>query len=212
MLQPIGPVAVFAPSNFPFAFSVAGGDSAAALPRAARSSSRRTKAIPRTSTRTAELIVEALDDSGAAPGTFAIVYGRDTGRALVTDRHVRAVGFTGSLRGGRALFDLAMARPDPIPFYGELGTLNPVVVTPAAVTARGADIAAGFVGSFTLGTGQFCTKPGLLFLPAGHGLDSALREALAEVPAGPLLTAPRWWRSASGPQPWSSSGWGTATS
>ncbi|MGH9213585.1 MAG: aldehyde dehydrogenase (NADP(+)) [Acidimicrobiales bacterium] len=188
MLQPIGPVAVFAASNFPFAFSVAGGDTAAALAAGCPVVVKAHEGHPRTSARTAQLVTAMLSEAGAPPGTFAIVYGRDAGLALVAHPHVRAVGFTGSVRGGRALFDVAVARPDPIPFYGELGSLNPVVVTPAAVAARGAEIAAGFVASFTLGTGQFCTKPGLLFLPAGHGLDEALAEAVATVPAGPLLT------------------------
>ena len=106
----------------------------------------------------------------------------------MTDPHIKAVGFTGSLRGGRALFDLAVSRPDPIPFYGELGSLNPVVVMAGAAAARGAEIVSGFVGSFTLGAGQFCTKPGVLFLPTRHGLESTLAAAVGTVPAAPLLT------------------------
>ncbi|GAA3345651.1 hypothetical protein GCM10020358_53510 [Amorphoplanes nipponensis] len=97
------------------------------------------------------------------------------------------MGFTGSVAGGRALFDLAAARPDPIPFYGELGSVNPVVVTPAAAAARPDTLISGFVGSFTLGNGQFCTKPGLLFLPQGHGWEERLATAVAAVPAAPML-------------------------
>jgi NADP-dependent aldehyde dehydrogenase len=188
MLQPIGPVAVFAASNFPFAFSVAGGDTASALAAGCPVIVKAHEGHPRTSARTAGLAAAALADAGMPSGSFGVVHGREAGRLLVTDPHVRAVGFTGSQRGGRALFDLAVARPDPIPFFGELGSLNPVVVTPAAVAARGADIAAGFVGSFTLGGGQFCTKPGLLFAPRGHGLDAPVADALAGVSAASLLT------------------------
>jgi NADP-dependent aldehyde dehydrogenase len=103
---------------------------------------------------------------------------------------VKAAGFTGSVSGGRVLEQLAQRRPDPIPFYGELGSTNPVVVTPAAVAERGADIAAGFVASFTLGGGQFCTKPGLLLLPVGHGLDAEIERAVAAAPSAALLTPP----------------------
>src|SRR5690606_8863220 len=109
------------------------------------------------------------------------------GVALVKDPAVTAVAFTGSLAGGRALYDLAAARPDPIPFYGELGALNPVVVTPGALAARADAIVSGFTGSYLLGSGQFCTKPGLLFLPAGHGLAGRLVEAAAGASVGPLL-------------------------
>jgi NADP-dependent aldehyde dehydrogenase len=188
MLNPIGPVGVFSASNFPFAFSVAGGDTAAALAAGCPVVVKAHHGHVETSARVAALVIAALVDSGAPPGTFAIVYGREAGRLLVTDPALKAVGFTGSLAGGRALFDLAVSRPDPIPFYGELGSLNPVVVTPAAVAARGPEIVSGFVGSFTLGGGQFCTKPGVLLLPAGHGLDIALADAVAAVPPTALLT------------------------
>ena len=188
MLHPIGAVGVFSASNFPFAFSVAGGDTAAALAAGCPVIVKAHHGHPRTSRQVAELVGSAVADAGAPPGTFGIVYGRRAGELLVTDPHIKAVGFTGSLRGGRALFDLAVSRPDPIPFYGELGSLNPVVVTAGAAAARGAEIVSGFVGSFTLGAGQFCTKPGVLFLPTGHGLESMLAEAVAAVPAAPLLT------------------------
>jgi NADP-dependent aldehyde dehydrogenase len=187
MLVPLGPVAVFAASNFPFAFSVAGGDTASALAAGCPVVVKAHPGHPGLSVRCGRLVAGALRAAGAADGTFAVVHGVDAGRALVTHPAITAVGFTGSLAGGRALFDLANARPDPIPFYGELGSLNPTVVTPGAVAARGDQIAAGFVGSFTLGSGQFCTKPGLLFLPRGHGLEEGLAGAVASAAVGPLL-------------------------
>lgn len=188
MLQPIGPVAVYAASNFPFAFSVAGGDTAAALAAGCPVVVKAHPGHPRTSQRTAELVLDACRDAGAPDGTFGLVRGFEAGRQLVTDPRIKAAAFTGSARGARALFDLAAARPDPIPFYGELGSINPVFVTPAAVAARGGEIAAGFVGSVTLGHGQFCTKPGLLFLPAGHGLAHGLADAVRSVAPAHMLT------------------------
>lgn len=189
MLQPIGPVAVYAASNFPFAFSVAGGDTAAALAAGCPVVVKAHPGHPRTSRRTAELVLDACRAAGAPGGTFGLVHGFEAGRQLVTDPRIKAAAFTGSGRGGRALFDLAASRPDPIPFYGELGSINPVFVTAAAVAARGGEIAAGFVGSVTLGYGQFCTKPGLLFLPAGHGLADALADAVRSVATARMLTS-----------------------
>jgi NADP-dependent aldehyde dehydrogenase len=189
MLIPIGPVAVFSASNFPFAFSVAGGDTASALAAGCPVIVKAHSGHPGLSRRTGEVVIAALAAAGAPDGTFAVLHGTPAGRSLVQHPAITAAGFTGSLGGGRALYDLANARPDPIPFYGELGSLNPAVVTPGALAAGAAEIVAGFVGSFTLGAGQFCTKPGLLFLPKGHGLDDALAEAVAAVPVGPLLNA-----------------------
>lgn len=189
LLRAIGPVGVFAASNFPFAFSVAGGDTASALAAGCPVVVKAHPSHPGLSARTGEVVAGALRAAGAPDGTFAVLHGEQAGRDLVTHPAVRAVGFTGSLHGGRALHDLAASRPDPIPFYGELGSLNPAVVTPAAVAARGAEIARGFVGSFTLGGGQFCTKPGLLFLPSGHGLTAELTGALSGVTEPALLNA-----------------------
>ncbi len=188
MLLPVGPVAVYAASNFPFAFSVAGGDTAAALAAGCPVVVKAHPGHPRTSRRTADLVEQACRDAGAPVGTFSLVHGFEAGRLLVTDPRIKAAAFTGSQRGGRALFDLAVSRLDPIPFYGELGSINPVFVSAAAVAARGPQIAAGFVASVTLGNGQFCTKPGLLFLPAGHGLDDELARAISSVPPAPMLT------------------------
>ncbi|GAA4635781.1 aldehyde dehydrogenase (NADP(+)) [Actinoallomurus vinaceus] len=187
-LLPIGPVAVYAASNFPFAFSVAGGDTASAWAAGCPVIVKAHPGHPRTSVRTAEIVTEALVKAGAPEGTFAIVHGFEAGLALIKDPNIKAAGFTGSVRGGRALFDAAVSRPDPIPFYGELGSVNPVFITEAAVAARGEEIARGYVGSFTLGSGQFCTKPGLVFLPAGHGLENVLAEAVAPIETPALLT------------------------
>ncbi|GAA1545463.1 aldehyde dehydrogenase (NADP(+)) [Actinomadura kijaniata] len=185
--EPIGPVAVYAASNFPFAFSVAGGDTATALAAGCPVVVKAHPGHPRTSRRTAELVHDAL--AAAPEGTFALVEGFEAGVELVGHPVIRAAAFTGSTRGGRALFDLANARPDPIPFYGELGSVNPVFVTRAAAKARGEEIAAGFTASFTANAGQMCTKPGLLFLPSGHGLEEPLRRPVEEGVRNRLLTS-----------------------
>jgi NADP-dependent aldehyde dehydrogenase len=144
---------------------------------------------PETSRRTAELVTKALQGEGAPDGVFALVEGAEAGTTALTDPRVRAASFTGSVTGGRALLDIANSRPDPIPFYGELGSLNPVVVTRGAVEARAETVVSGFAGSMTMGTGQFCTKPGLLLLPSGHGLEDALVSALSDVGPKPMLNA-----------------------
>ncbi|NEE04190.1 aldehyde dehydrogenase (NADP(+)) [Phytoactinopolyspora halotolerans] len=187
MLHPLGPVGVFAASNFPFAFSVAGGDTASALAAGCPVVVKAHPGHPRLSRLTARIVTAALTDVGAPTGTFGLVEGYETGRDLVLDPHITAVGFTGSAAGGRALSDLAASRPDPIPFYGELGSINPVVITEAAAQRRGGQIAAGLVGSFTLGVGQFCTKPGVVFLPEGTGLEDAIRAATPAT-GGRMLT------------------------
>src|SRR5579884_311093 len=186
MLVPIGPVAVFAASNFPFAFSVLGGDTASALAAGNPVVVKAHEGHPRLSRRVAELAVQALERAGAATGIFGLVEGREAGIELVQDPRIAAVGFTGSVAGGRYLFDLASQRPNPIPFYGELGSINPVVVAPGAASARLGELAEGLVGSFTLGVGQFCTKPGVVFAPAGAGLAEAVGERISPDPK-PLL-------------------------
>ncbi|MDN3356317.1 aldehyde dehydrogenase (NADP(+)) [Actinomadura sp. DC4] len=180
MLVPLGPVGVFGASNFPLAFSVPGGDTASALAAGCPVVVKAHPSHPATSQLCFDLLASAVRETGAPEGTAGIVHGGPAGLGLVTDPAIRAVGFTGSLRGGRALFDAANARPDPIPFYAEMGSLNPLVVTPAAARERAAGIAEGYAASFTLGAGQFCTKPGLAFVPAG----SPLREELARLVAG----------------------------
>ncbi|HEX3811553.1 MAG TPA: aldehyde dehydrogenase (NADP(+)) [Mycobacteriales bacterium] len=189
MLIPVGPVGVFGASNFPLAFSVPGGDTASALAAGCPAVIKAHPAHPATSQRTFERLLDGARAAGAPDGTVSLVHGQAAGGVLVRHPAIRAVGFTGSLRGGRALFDIASARPDPIPFYGELGSLNPLVVTPAAAAERGAEIAAGYLGSVTMGVGQFCTKPGLAFVPAGATeLTAALAEATAAAPAGWMLS------------------------
>jgi NADP-dependent aldehyde dehydrogenase len=189
LLVPLGPVAVFSASNFPFAFSVAGGDTASALAAGCPVVVKAHPAHPRLSQAVAGRVAEALAEAGAPEGVLRLVGGHETGRELVRVPQIKAVGFTGSLAGGRSLFDLASGRPEPIPFYGELGSLNPVLVTARAVEARGAAIAAGLVGSFTLGVGQFCTKPGLVLVPAGAGFEHHVARALqaAAPPTAPML-------------------------
>jgi NADP-dependent aldehyde dehydrogenase len=174
MLRPIGPVAVFAASNFPFAFSVAGGDTASALAVGCPVIVKTHPGHPRTSALTARLVAEALAAGGAPEGAFQTVAGFEEGLELVDAEPIEAVAFTGSLRAGRTLLERCASRPRPIPFYGELGSLNPVVVTPDADAARGGELAAGLAGSFQLGDGQFCTKPGLVLVPEGSELEAAL--------------------------------------
>ena len=187
MLVPLGPVVVYAASNFPFAFSVAGGDTASALAAGCPVVLKAHSGHPGLSQRTGEVVSRALSEAGAPPGSFAVVVGFERGVDALKDPRVRAGSFTGSIPAGRALFDIASSRPDPIPFYGELGSLNPVFVTPGAAKARGDEIASGFAASFTLGVGQFCTKPGLLFVPSGLGLAEAIATASGEVGAASLL-------------------------
>ncbi|MDQ0644752.1 aldehyde dehydrogenase (NADP(+)) [Microbacterium murale] len=179
VLRPIGPVAVFAASNFPFAFSIAGGDTASALAVGCPVVVKAHPGHPRTSDVTAQIVTESLRESGAPEGTFAMVSGFDAGLSLVDHAGIRAVAFTGSVRGGRALIDRIAARPEPIPFYGELGSLNPVVVTAAADAEQGADLAAGLAASFQLGVGQFCTKPGVVLVPHDSALERELPRHLA---------------------------------
>jgi NADP-dependent aldehyde dehydrogenase len=187
MLVPIGPTAVFAASNFPFAFSVAGGDTASALAAGCPVVVKAHPGHPGLSAGCAQIVADALQAAGAPAGAFSIIRGLEAGRRLVTHPAITAAAFTGSLGAGRSLFDLAAGRPDPIPFYGELGSLNPTVVTAGALAQRSAEIVAGYIGSLTLGAGQFCTKPGLLFVPKGHDLDEALIAAADGVVLGPLL-------------------------
>jgi NADP-dependent aldehyde dehydrogenase len=183
---PLGPVVVFAASNFPFAFSVAGGDTASALAAGSPVLLKAHSGHPGLSRLSAEVVTSALRKAGAPDGTFALIAGTAAGAEALSDPRVKAGAFTGSIPGGRALFEIANSRPEPIPFFGELGSNNPAFVTEAAARERGAEIAQGFVSSFTMGAGQFCTKPGTLFVPVGYGMVEALREA-ALPPAAPLL-------------------------
>jgi NADP-dependent aldehyde dehydrogenase len=179
---PIGVVGVFGASNFPFAFSVIGGDSASALAAGCAVVHKAHDGHPKLALRTADAVVAALDAAGAPSGLFSLVTGRAAAEALVDHPLVKAIGFTGSTAGGRVLFDRANARPEPIPFYGELGGINAVFVTEKAWAARRDEILAGYAGSFTMGMGQFCTKPGLIFVPGGE--TDRVREVLGAALAG----------------------------
>jgi NADP-dependent aldehyde dehydrogenase len=191
MNVPIGPVAVFGSSNFPFAFSTSGGDTASALAAGCPVVVKAHSSHPQLSMRISELFKDVLQSLDAPLGVFQVVFGRDAGTALVKHSGIRAVGFTGSVLGGRALFDVAAARPDPVPFYGELGSVNPLVVTSQAAIERAETIAEGIAGSMTLGAGQFCTKPGLFLVPtgpAGTRLVDHLADALGSVGPAVLLS------------------------
>ncbi len=173
--RPIGPVAVFGASNFPLAFSTAGGDTASALAAGCPVVVKGHPAHPGTGEIVADAIKGAIDKTGTHPGAFSFVHG-DTmaaGQALVRHPLIRAVGFTGSLTGGRALFDLCAQRPEPIPFFGELGSINPMFILPAAAATRGAEIGAGWAGSLTMGAGQFCTNPGIAVVLKDHAEEIA---------------------------------------
>src|SRR5499427_6959579 len=163
MLVPVGPVAVFGSSNFPLAFSVAGGDTASALAAGCPVVVKAHPAHPGTSEMVARAIASAVAATGMPAGVFSMLHGvgHEVGLGLVKHPLTRAVGFTGSLRGGRALFDAAASRPDPIPVYAEMGSVNPVFVLPGALRERAEAIAEGLKNSVTLGVGQFCTCPGL---------------------------------------------------
>ena len=185
MQHPVGPVAVFGASNFPLAFSVAGGDTASALAAGCPVVAKGHSAHPGTGEIVAQAIHAAIEACGVPPGVFSLVQGgtRETGQALVTHPLIRAVGFTGSLVGGRALFDLCASRPEPIPFFGELGSVNPMFLLPAALAARGSEIARAWAASLTMGAGQFCTNPGIAVAVAGRDAD-AFAEAAAKALSG----------------------------
>ena len=191
--RPIGPVAVFGASNFPLAFSVAGGDTASALAAGCPVVVKGHSAHPGTGEVVAQAIDAAIKACGMPAGTFSLVQGgkRDVGEALVQHPLIKAVGFTGSLTGGRALFDLCAARPEPIPFFGELGSVNPMFLLPAALAARGEAIARGWAGSLTMGAGQFCTNPGIAVVIDGAEADAfveAAKAALSTVGPQTMLT------------------------
>ena len=193
MQRPIGPVAVFGASNFPLAFSSAGGDTAAALAAGCPVVVKGHSAHPGVADIVAQAVDAARQSEGLHRGVFSQIQGgnRAVGEALVRHPLIRAVGFTGSLAGGRALFDLCARRPDPIPFFGELGSINPVFVMPRALAARGGEIASGWAASLLMGAGQFCTNPGVVVLPAGDRAESfidAAQEALDAAPDQPMLT------------------------
>jgi NADP-dependent aldehyde dehydrogenase len=186
---PVGPVAVFAASNFPLAFSVAGGDTASALAGGNPVVVKAHPLHPGTSELVADAVREGVAASDAPAGAFGVVHGLEAGGQLVRHPAIRAVAFTGSLAGGRAVEALTRDRDVPIPVHAEMGSVNPVVVTPRALAARRETILDGYIASATLGAGQFCTKPGLLFVPADHAgpVRTGVRQRLADHDPVPLL-------------------------
>ncbi len=191
--RPIGPVAVFGASNFPLAFSTAGGDTAAALAAGCPVVVKGHSAHPGVSDIVAQAIDAAIKACGIHPGVFSQIQGgnRAVGTALVQHPLIKAVGFTGSLTGGRALFDLCAARSEPIPFFGELGSINPMFVLESALAKRGEEIAAGWAASLSMGAGQFCTNPGVAVLlvgPEAEAFEAAAKEALAGIGGQTMLT------------------------
>jgi alpha-ketoglutaric semialdehyde dehydrogenase len=193
MLVPLGPVAVFSSSNFPLAFSVAGGDTASALAAGCTVIVKPHQGHPGTSELVASVVSQAARECGAPEGVFSMLYGpgREIGIALVKHPLVKAVGFTGSRAGGRALMDAAAARPVPIPVYAEMGSINPVFLLPGALEAAAESLATGLHASVTLGVGQFCTNPGLVFVqvsPAMNKFLEKLQTLMSATPAGTMLT------------------------
>ncbi len=190
---PIGPVAVFGASNFPLAFSVAGGDTASALAAGCPVVVKAHSAHPGTSELVGRAVQRAVASAGLHPGTFSLLFdtGFEVGQRLVADSRIRAVGFTGSRRGGTALIEIASRRRQPIPVYAEMSSINPVIFFPGALKSRAADIASTFVASLVLGAGQFCTNPGLLLAVDGEELDTFVARAaelLPEVGPQAMLT------------------------
>lgn len=186
----LGPVAVFGASNFPLAFSVAGGDTASALAAGCPVIVKAHSAHPGTSELVGHAIARAVSQSDLHPGVFSLLFGsgREVGIALVCDPRIKAVGFTGSRSGGIALCQAAQARPEPIPVYAEMSSINPVLLFPAALQARGEALAQGFVTSLTQGAGQFCTNPGLVIARQGPALDQFIRTATDLIQRSPAQT------------------------
>jgi NADP-dependent aldehyde dehydrogenase len=191
---PLGPVVVFGASNFPLAFSVAGGDTAAALAAGCPVIVKGHSAHPGTSELVAQAITEAVVQCGLPAGVFSLLNGnsRELGAALVADPRVKAVGFTGSRSGGMALVKIAAARPEPIPVYAEMSSVNPVLLLPGALAAKAEALGKEFVASLTMGAGQFCTNPGLVFSIEGPHVDTFIASAsaaLGQTPPAVMLTA-----------------------
>lgn len=191
MLRPLGPVAVFCASNFPLAYSVAGGDTASALAAGCPVIVNAHIAHPGTAELVGIAVARAAKECGMPEGVFSLLFssGYEIGQELVKHPDIKAVGFTGSRRGGRALMDIAAARPEPIAVYTEMSSVNPTFILPSAIKERGDAIAAGLHASVTGGVGQFCTKPGLVFLPNdADGFIDSLNKAIEGTAPAPLLT------------------------
>ncbi len=189
MMQAIGPVAVFGASNFPFAFSTLGGDTASALAAGNPVIVKGHPAHPATSELFAHAVARAIEKCGVPAGTFSLLQGAGNalGTGLVKHPLIKAVGFTGSAGGGRTLMDIAAARPQPIPVYAEMGSINPLFVGPNTLQAQAENIAAGLSGSVCMGTGQFCTSPGIVVSAANEVFEKTLKTRLSEAPRGYLL-------------------------
>ena len=190
---PLGPVAVFGASNFPLAFSVAGGDTAAAFAAGCPVIVKAHSSHPGTSELVGRALQKAVADHGLDEGVFSLVFGsgREVGSALVSHPAIKAVGFTGSEGGGTALMKLAAARPEPIPVYAEMSSINPVFLLPVALATRGAEIGSNLVASMMMGAGQFCTSPGLVIAMAGDGYDdfvASARDSIAEAAPQTMLS------------------------
>lgn len=193
MQLPVGPVAVFGASNFPLAFSTAGGDTASALAAGCPVVVKAHQAHPGTSDLVAQAIARAVARTNMPDGVFSMIHGgsRKVGEALVKHPLISAVGFTGSLVGGRALFDLCAQRSNPIPFFGELGSVNPMFMLPGAVLERGEEIGRGWAASLTMGAGQFCTNPGIIVVMEGEPAErliNAAKDALSDAAPQTMLT------------------------
>jgi 2,5-dioxopentanoate dehydrogenase len=193
MLRALGPVAVFGASNFPLAFSVAGGDTASALAAGNPVVVKAHPAHPGTSELVGKVIQNSVGESGLPAGVFSLLFdaGVEVGVALVQHPAIKAIAFTGSASGGKALMNLAAGRPEPIPCYAEMGSTNPLFVLPGAMRERSETLARGLQTSFTLGSGQFCTKPGLVFVPQGESLEfvETLRSGVGALGHQGMLTS-----------------------
>ncbi|HEY8993641.1 MAG TPA: aldehyde dehydrogenase (NADP(+)) [Lacunisphaera sp.] len=193
LFRPLGPVVVFGSSNFPFAYSVAGGDTASALAVGCPVIVKAHPAHPGTSELVGRLVLHAVRDCGLPEGTFSLLFdaGFEVGQALVKHPLIKAAGFTGSVKGGRALTDLGAARPEPIPVYAEMGSVNPVFILPGAIAERAAGLIEGLYASSVLGVGQFCTNPGLIVLQRSPAAEQFVKDMAARLAAtleGVMLT------------------------
>ena len=193
MLRPIGPVVVFGSSNFPFAYSVAGGDTASAFAAGCPVIVKAHPAHPGTSEMVGRLIIHAVRECGLPEGTFSLLFdaGFEVGQALVKHPAVKAVGFTGSVKGGRTITDLAAARSEPIPVYAEMGSVNPVFILPGAIAERSTGLVDGLYASSMVGVGQFCTNPGLIVLQRSAAAEQFIKDMAARLTAtleGVMLT------------------------
>src|SRR5262249_19566040 len=194
MRRPLGPVVVFGASNFPLAFSVAGGDTASALAAGSTVIVKAHPAHPGTSELVGRAIQESIRECGLAEGVFSLLFdsGSTVGTSLVKHPRIKAAAFTGSRAAGRILMDVAASRPEPIPFYAEMSSTDPVLILPGVLRERGENIAIGLHGSVTLGAGQFCTKPGMVFLPQGpdaSAFAAKVRQLVSGTPPFHLLTS-----------------------